>query len=113
MARALKWRQSDGRSVAAVSFAWPAQDVTPRSAVYRFYNATTGAAISSRPALPSATGSSPIFRFYNTQTGRHFYTVSAAERDSAGARQSELGTGGNRLLRLDDAVAHEAAAAAQ
>ena len=26
-------------------------------------------------------GSSPVYRFYNTQTGRHFYTMSAVERD--------------------------------
>lgn len=84
----------------------PAQDVMPRSAVYRFYNATTGAhffttsaperdwVIASIPAFhyegvafyayaSQVTGSSPIFRFYNTQTGRHFYTISTVERDIA------------------------------
>jgi len=81
-----------------------AQDVTPRTAVYRFYNATTGGhfytasapqrdwVISVIPAFhyegvafyaydSQVAGSSPVYRFYNTQTGQHFYTISPVERD--------------------------------
>ena len=82
----------------------PPQAVTPRVAVYRFYNGTTGAhfftpstverdaVIAGLPQFSyegvafygygsQVPGSSPVFRFYNTRTGRHFFTISAAERD--------------------------------
>jgi hypothetical protein len=78
--------------------------VTPRAAVYRFYNATTGGhfftastaerdwIIARIPAFgyegvafyaygSEISGASPVYRFYNTLTGRHFYTISALERD--------------------------------
>ena len=81
-----------------------AQDVIQRTAVYRFYNATTGAhffttsaqerdfVIASYPLfnyegvaffayVSQVAGSSPVYRFYNSQTGRHFYTMSPVERD--------------------------------
>jgi lysyl endopeptidase len=87
-----------------LSPAGSAQEVTQRSAVYRFYNATTGAhfftsspaerdgVIAGNPSFnyegvafyaygTHVAGSSPVYRFYNTQTGRHFYTMSPAERD--------------------------------
>jgi len=89
---------------AALSRWLSAPAVTPRTAIYRFYNATTGAhfftsnaaerdwVIAVYPAFKyegvafhayasAISGSSPVHRFYNTQTGRHFYTISAAERD--------------------------------
>ena len=76
-----------------------------RTAVYRFYNATTGAhfftasaqerdvIINTLPAFAyenvafyvygsSATGLSPVYRFFNSVGGTHFYTISAGERDS-------------------------------
>ena len=75
-----------------------------RSAVYRFYNATTQAhfytnselerdrIISTNPKFkyegaafyaPSVAGAdlSPVYRFYNRDTGVHFYTLSKTERD--------------------------------
>jgi lysyl endopeptidase len=78
--------------------------VTPRSAVYRFYNATMGdhfftQSTAERDGIiagntpfsfegvgfyaygSQVAGSSPVYRFYNTRTGEHFYTISAAERD--------------------------------
>lgn len=87
-----------------LSPAGAAQAVTPRTAVYRFYNATTGAhfftsssaerdwVIATYPSFnyegvafyaygSQVAGSSPVYRFYNTRTGRHFYTISVAERD--------------------------------
>ncbi|MEO8655177.1 MAG: trypsin-like serine protease [Ramlibacter sp.] len=87
-----------------LSPAGSAQDVTQRTAVYRFYNATTGAhffttsaaerdgVIANYPVFryegvgfyaygTQVAGSSPVYRFYNSQTGRHFYTMSPAERD--------------------------------
>ena len=87
-----------------LSPAGTAQDVTHRTAVYRFYNATTGGhfftasapqrdwVIAAIPAFnyegvafyaydSQVTGSSPVDRFYNTQTGQHFYTISPVERD--------------------------------
>ena len=77
---------------------------TARSAVYRFYNASTGAhfftqngaerdyVITSLPSFSyegvafyaystAVAGTSPVYRFYNTSNGRHFYTINAAERD--------------------------------
>ena len=79
-----------------------------RTAVYRFYNATTGAHFFTASAdernsiiktLPlfayegvafyvyssSGSGLSPVYRFFNTQGGSHFYTISATERDSVRA----------------------------
>ena len=87
--------------------AWlnPASTSAPaRSAVYRFYNATTGAhfytasaaerdfVIRTYPqfgyeniafyAYPDASsGQDPVFRFYNPTSGAHFYSGSVAERD--------------------------------
>ena len=87
--------------------AWlnPASTSAPaRSAVYRFYNARTGAhfytasaaerdfVIRTYPdfsyenvafyAYPdSSTGKDPVFRFYNATSGAHFYSGSTAERD--------------------------------
>ena len=87
--------------------AWlnPASTSAPaRSAVYRFYNATTGAhfytasaaerdfVIRTYPqfgyeniafyAYPDASsGKDPVFRFYNPTSGAHFYSGSVAERD--------------------------------
>ncbi|HWP10855.1 MAG TPA: serine protease, partial [Ramlibacter sp.] len=81
-----------------------APPVIPRTAVYRFYNATTGAhfytssaaerdwVITAIPVFKfegvafyaytsEVSGSSPVYRFYNTRNGRHFYTISAGERD--------------------------------
>ena len=75
-----------------------------RTAVYRFYNAKTGAhfytanagerdyVIRTYPdfsyenvafyAYPdSSTGKDPVFRFYNATSGAHFYSGTAAERD--------------------------------
>ena len=75
-----------------------------RTAVYRFYNARTGAhfytasaaerdfVIRTYPdfsyenvafyAYPdSSTGKDPVFRFYNATSGAHFYSGSTAERD--------------------------------
>jgi hypothetical protein len=79
--------------------------VVPRTAVYRFYNGTTGAhfftssaaerdeVIAGNPSFnyegiafyayaTQVTGSSAVYRFYNRQTGRHFYTIAPAERDT-------------------------------
>lgn len=75
-----------------------------RTAVYRFYNAQTGAhfytssaaerdyVIATLPAFQyenvafyaypaQQAGLSAVYRFYNTGTGAHFYTISTAERD--------------------------------
>ncbi|MCM2251699.1 MAG: serine protease [Ramlibacter sp.] len=83
----------------------PVAPATPRSAIYRFYNATTGAHfftmntqerdwLTSGPSpfkyegvafyayASAVAGASPVYRFYNTLTGRHFYTISDAERDN-------------------------------
>jgi hypothetical protein len=35
-------------------------------------------------------GSMPVFRFYNTWTGTHFYTISAAERDTVRQRYPQF-----------------------
>lgn len=85
----------------------PAADNPPpaaRTAVYRFYNATSGAhfytnsvlerdyVIATYPVFKyegigfsagnqAGGGLSPVFRFYNATSGAHFYTISAAERD--------------------------------
>lgn len=93
---------------------WLAPSSSPvRSAVYRFYNATTGAhfytasaaerdfVIRTYPefayenvafyAYPdSSTGKDPVFRFYNATTGAHFYSGSVAERDFVIARYPEF-----------------------
>ena len=76
-----------------------------RTAVYRFYNAQTGAlfytnnaaerdfVLASMPAFQyenaafyaytkSAEGLTPVFRFFNKQSGTHTYTASVAERDA-------------------------------
>ena len=76
-----------------------------RTAVYRFYNAQTGAlfytnnaaerdfVLASMPAFQyenaafyaytkSAEGLTPVFRFFNKQSGTHIYTASVAERDA-------------------------------
>lgn len=74
--------------------------------LYRFYNSSTGAHFFTasvdekttiQASMPSfkyegigfyaftantKSGLSPVYRFYNTATGRHFYTISAAERDN-------------------------------
>ena len=78
--------------------------VTPRTAIYRFYNGSTGAHFyTAIPAerdfvinvIPAFTfegvafyayasaiaGASPVHRFYNTRKGRHFYPISTEERD--------------------------------
>lgn len=75
-----------------------------RSAVYRFYNATTQAHFYTNSAVerdsiinnnkqfkyegtafyaPAVAGAnlSPVYRFYNRDTGVHFYTLSKTERD--------------------------------
>ncbi|CAM3442999.1 trypsin-like peptidase domain-containing protein [Paracidovorax anthurii] len=75
-----------------------------RSAVYRFYNRSTGAhfftqsagerdfVIQTYPAFSyegvafyayagPTTGQSAVYRFFNTGTGAHFYTISQGERD--------------------------------
>lgn len=75
----------------------------PRAAVYRFYNATTGAHFFTQSAaerdyviatLPvfsyegvafyaytsAVPGSAPVYRFYNVSNGRHFYTINDDER---------------------------------
>lgn len=75
-----------------------------RSAVFRFFNATTGAhfftnnaaekshVMATYPAFryeseafyayaQNASGLSPIYRFYNTRTGAHFYTINEAEKN--------------------------------
>jgi hypothetical protein len=85
----------------------PATEAPPtsRSAVYRFYNASTGAHFYTTSAAErdqviatlknfayegvafyaytSAlnSGTSPVYRFYNRDSGSHFYTISAAEKD--------------------------------
>lgn len=79
-------------------------DASVRSAVYRFYNKTTGAhfftiSVAERDFVISnnlnfnyegpafyayatvVNGLSSVYRFYNTLTSAHFYTISAAERD--------------------------------
>jgi lysyl endopeptidase len=81
-----------------------APDATPRTAIHRFYNGSTGAhfftssaaerdwVIVAYPAFnyegvafyaytSPVAGASPVYRFFNTRNGRHFYTISAAERD--------------------------------
>lgn len=75
-----------------------------RSAVYRFFNSSTGAhfytpsaaerdfVIATYPVFKyegpafyayttQAAGTSPVYRFFNKVTGAHFYTISASERD--------------------------------
>lgn len=86
----------------------PATSAVTRTAVYRFYNATTGAHFFTASAqerdsvinnLPlfgyegtafyvyssNQVGLNPVYRFFNTTGGTHFYTISAAERDSVQA----------------------------
>lgn len=76
-----------------------------RTAVYRFYNASTGAHFYTTSAAErdyvistlrafnyegpvfyaypgNFAGQSPVYRFYNPTTRAHFYTISGAERDS-------------------------------
>ncbi len=76
-----------------------------RTAVYRFFNASTGAhffttSVGERDYVASTlreftyegpvffaypgnfAGQSPVYRFYNPQTRAHFYTISAEERDA-------------------------------
>jgi hypothetical protein len=85
------------------------QSATPnptsaRQAIYRFYNARTGAhfftssaaerdsVIQNLPAFayegvafyaypPAESGQSPVYRFYNTASAAHFYTINNGERD--------------------------------
>ena len=75
-----------------------------RTAVYRFFNSTTGAhfytpnagerdyVIATYPVFKyegasfyayttQVAGTSPVYRFFNRNTGAHFYTISAGERD--------------------------------
>ncbi len=75
-----------------------------RTAVYRFYNASTGAhfytgtaaerdfVIATYPAFSyegvvfyamatQTANTNPVFRFFNIRSGAHFYTISTAERD--------------------------------
>lgn len=84
---------------------WLAASTSPaRVAVYRFYNATTGAHFYTASAAErdfvvrtypefayeniafyaypdSSTGKDPVFRFYNATSRAHFYSGSVAERD--------------------------------
>jgi Protein of unknown function (DUF1566)/Repeat of unknown function (DUF5648) len=86
-------------------FAYPDADPT-LSPVYRFFNKVTGThfftissaekdhVIATWPAIyayegiawhasnTAQTGWVPVYRFFNTKIGTHFYTTSAAERDS-------------------------------
>jgi lysyl endopeptidase len=89
---------------AALSRWLSAPAATPRTAIYRFYNAGTGAhfytasaaerdlVISVNPAFrfegvafygygSQVSGASPVYRFYNVRNGRHFFTISPVERD--------------------------------
>jgi lysyl endopeptidase len=98
---------------AALSRWLSAPAVTPRTAIYRFYNASTGAhfftssaaerdwVISAYPVFrfegvafyaygSAISGSSPVHRFFNTRNGRHFFTISAAERDFVLATMPEF-----------------------
>ena len=75
-----------------------------RTAVYRFFNSSTGAhfytpsagerdfVIATYPVFKyegtsfyayttQVAGTSPVYRFFNKNTGAHFYTISAGERD--------------------------------
>jgi lysyl endopeptidase len=97
-----------GFNAALKNWLAPAVSTGSRTAVYRFYNATTGAHFFTASAeernsivttLPlfayegvafyvygsSGSGLSPVYRFFNTQGGTHFYTISATERDSVQA----------------------------
>lgn len=58
-------------------------DVAYNAALYQWLGGTP----TTTPSTPATPGSHvPIYRFYNTKTGTHFYTVSAAERDSVRAK---------------------------
>ena len=97
-----------GFNAALKNWLAPAVSTGSRTAVYRFYNATTGAHFFTASAeernsiintLPlfayegvafyvygsAGSGLSPVYRFFNTQGGTHFYTISATERDSVQA----------------------------
>ena len=86
----------------------PAVSTGSRAAVYRFYNAKTGAHFFTASAeernsvintLPTfsyegiafyvysdnASGLNPVYRFFNTAGGSHFYTINSSERDSVQA----------------------------
>lgn len=88
----------------AALYKWLDQAGPPLTAIYRFYNAATGAHFFTANSAErdyviatyaqfkyegiafyayAATGAalSPVYRFYNTSTGAHFYTMSTAERD--------------------------------
>jgi hypothetical protein len=52
-------------------------DAWPRLALLAFTLAALAHSV-----LAAAADASPIYRFYNTRTATHFYTISAAERDS-------------------------------
>nr|WP_225980375.1 hypothetical protein [Paracidovorax avenae] len=83
----------------------PAVSTSGRTAIYRFFNGSTGAhfytssaserdfVIATYPAFSyegvgfyayggATDGQSAVFRFFNTSTGAHFYTINAGERDS-------------------------------
>src|SRR5690349_17878066 len=53
-----------------------------RAALLRMVVATAGLFAAWFSTAAVAVDASPVFRFYNTRTGTHFYTISAAERDS-------------------------------
>ncbi len=82
----------------------PTPVIIPRTAIYRFYNASTGAHFFTQSSAErdyvianystftyegvafyaystAVPNSAPVYRFYNTSNGRHFYTINAAERD--------------------------------
>jgi lysyl endopeptidase len=83
---------------------YPTPVIIPRSAIYRFYNASTGAHFFTQSTAErdyviahyatfsyegvafyaystAVPNSAPVYRFYNTSNGRHFYTINSAERD--------------------------------
>ncbi|MFI8618237.1 trypsin-like peptidase domain-containing protein [Acidovorax sp. NPDC077693] len=91
----------------------PAASAATRTAVYRFYNAKTGAHFYTASAAErdfvirtfpefgyeniafyayadASSGKDPVFRFYNDKTGAHFYSGSVAERDFVIARLPEF-----------------------
>lgn len=89
----------------AVLYKWLDDSGPSRTAIYRFYNSSTGAhfftassgerdyVIATDPKFryegaafyayaAADTGLSAVYRFYNTLTGAHFYTMNTAERDN-------------------------------
>jgi hypothetical protein len=93
-----------GFNAALKNWLAPTTSTNSRTAVYRFYNSTTGAHFYTASAderdfvirtypdfsyenvafyayADSSSGKDPIFRFYNATTRAHFYSGTAAERD--------------------------------